>query len=60
MSPEVRIEDAQIAEAQQQGVLTMQEAFALEHLEDETVPDWLCDAVERLYLWFAETEAPKH
>jgi hypothetical protein len=54
---------ADLALAQDAGVLSAQEAFALEVLaesEDETVPESLLDAVERLWLWLCDTSETQH
>lgn len=48
-----------IAVAHGDGVLSAAEAFGLEALLDDTsdsVPEWLHDAVERLYLYSLEQE----
>jgi hypothetical protein len=47
------LEEDAIGHAHLDGVLSAQEAFALEELADteEPVPEWLHDAVERLFLW---------
>lgn len=54
---------ADLHEARDAGVLSEQEAFALEALaesEEERVPDALFDAVERLYLWFCAADNNIH
>jgi hypothetical protein len=54
---------ADLSLAQDAGVLSAQEVFALEVLaesDDDTVPESLLDAVERLWLWFCETSDTQH
>jgi hypothetical protein len=54
---------ADLSLAQDAGVLSAQEVFALEVLaesDDDTVPESLLDAVERLWLWSCETSDTQH
>lgn len=54
---------ADLDQAEAEGVLSAQEAFALEALaesDDDRVPDALLDAVERLFLWLCATSDTKH
>lgn len=50
--------DDAIGRAEQAGVLSTQEAFALEALSDteHRVPEELFDAVERLFLWLVPAD----
>ena len=54
---------ADLDQAEAEGVLSAQEAFALEALaesDDDRVPDALLDAVERLFLWLCATDSTIH
>jgi hypothetical protein len=50
---EVTLDHEAIYRAQMDGALSHREAFALDALADtdEEIPEWLFDAVERLFLW---------
>lgn len=62
MQTEFVLEEDAIGHAQLEGVLSAQEAFALEELADGDgqVPEWLYDAVERLFLWSCATDKTIH
>ena len=56
---EVILPDDAFTDAQRVGILTPEESFALGQLltTDDSIPEWLEPAVERLFLWGYEGTA---